>query len=85
MRYEAINFGKKFKLFDEQWKPKVIAEMNDYQFKIVRLEGDFLWHDHKDTRRGPRCFLLFANKPMRTRVISYRSRSKMAVARSIVC
>ncbi len=49
MRYEAINFGKKFELFDEQWKPKVIAEMNDYQFKVVRLEGDFIWHDHKDT------------------------------------
>jgi hypothetical protein len=42
MRYDAINFGEKFKLFDEQWKPKVIAEMNDYQFKIVRLEGDFI-------------------------------------------
>ena len=36
MNYEAINFGKKFKLFDEQWRPKVIAEMNDYQFKIVK-------------------------------------------------
>jgi mannose-6-phosphate isomerase-like protein (cupin superfamily) len=49
MGYEAINFAKKFKLFDEQWKPKVIAEMNDYQFKVVKLEGDFIWHDHKDT------------------------------------
>jgi mannose-6-phosphate isomerase-like protein (cupin superfamily) len=49
MRHEAINFGQKFKLFDEQWKPKVIAEMNDYQFKIVRLEGDFIWHDHKES------------------------------------
>jgi mannose-6-phosphate isomerase-like protein (cupin superfamily) len=49
MGYEAINFDKKFKLFDEQWKPKVIAEMNDYQFKVVRLQGDFVWHDHKDT------------------------------------
>jgi hypothetical protein len=49
MRREAINFSKKFKLFGEQWKAKVIAEMNDYQFKIVRLEGDFAWHDHKDT------------------------------------
>src|SRR5215472_14752574 len=28
---------------------KVIAEMNDYQFKVVRLQGDFIWHDHKDT------------------------------------
>jgi len=49
MRYEAINFGKKFSLFQEQWQPKVIAEMNDYQFKVVRLQGDFIWHDHKHT------------------------------------
>ena len=38
MNYEAINFGKKFALFDEKWQPKVIAEMNDYQFKIVKLQ-----------------------------------------------
>jgi mannose-6-phosphate isomerase-like protein (cupin superfamily) len=49
MGYEAINFGNKFGLFSEQWQPKVIAEMNDYQFKIAKLEGDFIWHDHKDT------------------------------------
>jgi mannose-6-phosphate isomerase-like protein (cupin superfamily) len=49
MSYQAINFAQKFKLFEEQWQPKVIAEMNDYQFKIVKLQGDFIWHDHKDT------------------------------------
>ena len=49
MTYEAINFERKFGLFEEQWKPKVIAEMNDYQFKVVRLHGDFFWHDHKNT------------------------------------
>ena len=49
MKYEALNFEKKFGLFNEQWAPKVIAEMNDYQFKIVKIEGDFVWHDHKDT------------------------------------
>jgi mannose-6-phosphate isomerase-like protein (cupin superfamily) len=49
MNHEAINFSQKFGLFDEQWQPKVIAEMNDYQFKIVKLRGDFVWHDHKDT------------------------------------
>ena len=49
MTYKAINFEEKFGLFSEQWLPKVIAEMNDYQFKIVKLEGDFIWHDHKDT------------------------------------
>ena len=49
MRYQAINLAEKFGLFSEQWSPKVIAEMNDYQFKIVKLEGDFVWHDHPDT------------------------------------
>jgi len=49
MRLEPINFRKKFALFDEQWQPKVVAEMNDYQFKVVKLKGDFVWHDHKDT------------------------------------
>jgi mannose-6-phosphate isomerase-like protein (cupin superfamily) len=49
MSYEAINFRRKFGLFDEQWQPKVIAEMNDYQFKLVKLKGDFILRDHKDT------------------------------------
>jgi mannose-6-phosphate isomerase-like protein (cupin superfamily) len=49
MTYKAINFEEKLGLFAEQWQPKVIAEMNDYQFKIVKLQGDFIWHDHKDT------------------------------------
>jgi mannose-6-phosphate isomerase-like protein (cupin superfamily) len=49
MNHQAINFRQKFSLFTEQWQPKVIAEMNDYQFKIVRLEGDFIWHAHRDT------------------------------------
>ncbi len=49
MDYKSINFEKKLGLFSEQWSPKVIAEMNDYQIKIVKIEGDFEWHDHQDT------------------------------------
>jgi len=49
MTYQPINFKQKLSLFSEQWKPKVVAEMNDYQFKVVKLQGDFIWHDHKDT------------------------------------
>ena len=49
VNYKSINFRQKLGLFDEQWQPKVIAEMNDYQFKVVKLQGDFVWHDHKDT------------------------------------
>ncbi len=47
--YRSINFANKFSLFSEQWSQKVIAEMNDYQFKVARLQGDFIWHDHADT------------------------------------
>lgn len=49
MTYQAINFENKLSLFNEQWSPKVIAEMNDYQFKMVKIEGDFVWHSHADT------------------------------------
>ncbi|WP_119459839.1 cupin domain-containing protein [Rhodospirillaceae bacterium SYSU D60014] len=47
--YSAINLAEKFELFSEKWLPKVVAELNDYQFKIVRIEGDFVWHDHPET------------------------------------
>tara|TARA_B100000927_G_C16375439_1_gene433272 strand:+ start:68 stop:430 length:363 start_codon:yes stop_codon:yes gene_type:complete len=44
-----VNFEEKLSKFSEQWTPKVIAEMNDYQFKLVKIEGEFVWHDHPDT------------------------------------
>lgn len=49
MPYTAVNLAQKLSLFTEQWQPKVVAEMNDYQFKVVRLQGDFVWHSHDDT------------------------------------
>ena len=47
--YQAINLSDKLNLIDEQWQPKVVAEMNDYQFKLAKIEGDFIWHSHADT------------------------------------
>ena len=44
-----INFQEKLAKFSEQWTPKVIAEMNDYQFKLVKIQGEFVWHNHSDT------------------------------------
>jgi mannose-6-phosphate isomerase-like protein (cupin superfamily) len=49
MKNNVINFKKKFAKFNEHWSPRVIAEMNDYQFKLVKVEGEFVWHDHPDT------------------------------------
>ncbi|UCE46833.1 MAG: cupin domain-containing protein [Phycisphaerales bacterium] len=47
--YIPINFSRKLSKFGDQWSPKIIAEMNDYQFKLVKIQGDFVWHAHRDT------------------------------------
>ena len=47
--YQSINFADKLARIHDHWQPRVMAEMNDYQFKIVKILGDFLWHDHPDT------------------------------------
>ena len=47
--YRAINLAEKAGLITEQWSPRVVAELNDYQCKVVRIEGDFVWHDHPET------------------------------------
>lgn len=44
-----INFAEKLSKFSEHWSPRVIAAMNNYQFKLVKLQGEFVWHHHKDT------------------------------------
>ena len=46
---EKINIKSKLKTFSDLWSPKVIAEMNDYQFKLVKIKDDFIWHSHEDT------------------------------------
>lgn len=49
MGMPAINLAEKLTLFSEHWSPRVVAEMNDYQFKLAKLEGEFIWHNHEDT------------------------------------
>jgi mannose-6-phosphate isomerase-like protein (cupin superfamily) len=49
MIYAPISFAEKLGLITDHWQPRVVAEMNDYQFKLVRIEGDFIWHAHADT------------------------------------
>ena len=46
---KKINLEEKFALFNDHWTPKIISELNDYQIKIVKVEGDFVWHDHSET------------------------------------
>ena len=45
----VINFQDKLEKFSDRWSPKIIAEMNDYQFKMVKIQGEFVWHKHNET------------------------------------
>ena len=49
VNYKALNFEEKFSRFTEHWFPRVIAEMNDYQLKLVKVQGEFVWHKHPET------------------------------------
>ena len=47
--YAAINLRGKIGKLPGHWQPRVVTELNDYQFKVVKIEGDFVWHSHPDT------------------------------------
>jgi mannose-6-phosphate isomerase-like protein (cupin superfamily) len=49
MTYKPINFTEKFGKFSDHWVPRVVAEMNDYQLKLVKIQGEFVWHKHTRT------------------------------------
>jgi mannose-6-phosphate isomerase-like protein (cupin superfamily) len=49
MTYHPIEFKNKLQLLSEHWSPKIIAQMNDYHFKLVKIQGEFLWHSHPET------------------------------------
>jgi mannose-6-phosphate isomerase-like protein (cupin superfamily) len=46
---QAINLEQKLAQFFDYWSPKVIAEMNENQIKLVKFQGDFVWHNHPET------------------------------------
>jgi len=49
MDYQSINLQEKLSKFSEHWLPKIVAQMNDYHFKVVKVQGEFVWHDHPET------------------------------------
>lgn len=49
MNLPPINFEDKLSKFKEHWSPKIIARMNDYHFKVVKFQGEFVWHCHDET------------------------------------
>ena len=49
MNYQSISFKEKLTKFSEHWSPRIIAQMNDTHFKVVKVQGEFVWHDHPET------------------------------------
>jgi mannose-6-phosphate isomerase-like protein (cupin superfamily) len=49
MGHKPINLQEKLAKFSDHFSPKIIARMNDYHFKLVKAQGDFIWHSHADT------------------------------------
>jgi mannose-6-phosphate isomerase-like protein (cupin superfamily) len=49
MPYSPVNLNEKLGLFTEHWTPRIVAQMNDYHFKVVKIQGDFVWHSHPET------------------------------------
>jgi mannose-6-phosphate isomerase-like protein (cupin superfamily) len=49
MPSDVVNLRDKLDRFSGLWSPRVVAEMNDYQFKLAKIRGEFVWHDHRDT------------------------------------
>lgn len=44
-----VDLHQKLSLFSEHWSPKVVARLNDYEIKVVKVQGEFVWHTHQDT------------------------------------
>ncbi len=49
MRTQPVDLGEKFSQFSEHWAPKVVARLNDYEIKLVKVQGEFAWHTHENT------------------------------------
>ena len=49
MPADVVNLKGKLARFSELWSPRVVAELNEYQLKLVKIEGTFVWHAHDDT------------------------------------
>jgi mannose-6-phosphate isomerase-like protein (cupin superfamily) len=45
---DKVNLLDKFGRFQEQYKPKIVGELNDHQVKVVKFQGDFVWHHHEN-------------------------------------
>jgi mannose-6-phosphate isomerase-like protein (cupin superfamily) len=45
----VVDLAERLSRFAEHWSPKVVARVNDYEIKVVKVQGEFTWHSHEDT------------------------------------
>ncbi len=49
MAHRPVDIAERLSLVSEHWSPKVVARLNDYEIKVVKVRGEFVWHSHEDT------------------------------------
>ena len=48
-RQKSVNLAAKLALFADHWKPRTVAQLNDYDVMVVKVQGEFVWHKHDET------------------------------------
>jgi mannose-6-phosphate isomerase-like protein (cupin superfamily) len=83
MTPEPISLPEKIAQLSDPWSPRVVAEMNDYQFKVVKLRGEFVWHAHDDTDEA--FIVLEGNMEIefRDRIVSLRAGEMFVVPKGV--
>ena len=78
---EVLNLAEKLATVSEHWSPRVVAELNDIQFKLVKFQGEFVWHRHEDTDEA---FLVLSGEmevAFRDRTMTVRAGEMIVVPR----
>src|SRR2546427_7377228 len=80
---DATNLNRKLDLFDEHWQPKIVAQVNDYDVRIVKVKGEFIWHKHDHT--DDFVLVLKGHLTIQLRDPERRTRRRRALRRSQRC
>ena len=80
---QPVALAEKLQLFEDLWSPRIVAHLNDYEVKVVKLQGEFTWHEHADTDEF---FLVLSGSmaiQMRERTVTLREGELFIVPRGV--
>jgi mannose-6-phosphate isomerase-like protein (cupin superfamily) len=80
---QPVALAEKLQLFEDLWSPRIVARLNDYEVKVVKLQGEFTWHEHADTDEF---FLVLSGSmaiQMRERTVTLREGELFIVPRGV--